>query len=90
MHGWSTFGVRTSHGQTRIHKIHHGPDLGEAITFPLIVYFVPLHEAHIQIAFCPGLPNGSPEIPKVGALVTLRPHNFVCIPPIEVRFKTKL
>jgi len=57
MHNWSTFGARTSHGQIRIHEIHHGPDLGEATTFPLIVYFVPLHKAHIQMAFCLGIPK---------------------------------
>jgi hypothetical protein len=51
MHNLKFFGVKTSHGQTRIHKTHHNPDLGEASTFPLIVYFVPFHEAHIQIAF---------------------------------------
>jgi hypothetical protein len=54
MHSWNTFGARTSHGQIRIHKTHHSPNLGEAITFPLIVYYVPLHEAHIQMIFCPG------------------------------------
>jgi hypothetical protein len=57
MHCWSTFGARTSHGQIRTHKIHHGPNLGEATTFPLIVYFVPLHEAHIQMTFCPETPK---------------------------------
>ncbi len=44
---WNTFGARTSHGQTKIHKIHHSPDLKETITFPLIVYSVFAHEAHI-------------------------------------------
>ncbi len=53
VHNLSTFGARTSHGQIRADKIHHGLDLGEATTFPLIVYYVPLHEAHIQMAFCP-------------------------------------
>jgi len=38
-----------SNEQTRLHKIHRGPNLGEATTFPLIVYYVPLHEAHIQM-----------------------------------------
>jgi hypothetical protein len=51
VHSWSTFGARTIHGQTRTHKTHHGLDLGEATTFPLIVYYVPLYEAHIQMAF---------------------------------------
>ncbi len=57
MHSWSTFGARTSHGQTQIHKTHHDSNLGEATTFPLMVYFVPLHEAHIQMAFCSGTPK---------------------------------
>jgi len=56
VHSWNTFGARTSHEQTQTHKIHHILDLGEATTFPLIVYFVSLHEAHIQMAFCPGIP----------------------------------
>jgi len=57
MHSLSTFDAKTSHGQTRIHKIHHDLNLGEATTFPLIVYFVPLHKAHIQMAFCLGTPK---------------------------------
>jgi hypothetical protein len=48
----NTFGARTSHKQPQTHKIHHNPDLGEATTFPLIVYSAPLHEAHIQMVFC--------------------------------------
>ncbi len=35
---WNIFGARTSHGQTRIHKTHHNSNLGEATTFPLIVF----------------------------------------------------
>jgi len=57
LHSLNTFGARTSHGQTQTHKTHHGLDLGEATTFPLIVYFVPLHKAHIQMAFCSGTPK---------------------------------
>ncbi len=85
MHSWSIFGVRTSHKQLRIHKIHHGSDLGEATTFPFIVYFVPLHEAHIQISFYSGTPKCEswnsqmrvPKFPKLGLLrlwgpITLR------------------
>jgi hypothetical protein len=47
MHNLSTYGVKTSHMQTRTHKTHHDLDLGEATTFPFIVYFMPLHEVHI-------------------------------------------
>jgi hypothetical protein len=57
MHSLSIFGVRKSHGQTQTHEIHHSPDLGEATTFPLILYSMPLHEAHIQMAFCLGIPK---------------------------------
>jgi hypothetical protein len=57
MHNLSTFGAGTSHGQIQTHKTHHGPDLGEATTFPFIVYFVPLHEAYIQMTFCPETPK---------------------------------
>jgi len=57
MHSWSTFGARMNHEQTQIHKIHHSSDLGEATTFPLIIYSVALHEAHIQMTFCPRIPK---------------------------------
>jgi len=83
MHSWSIFGVKMSHGQPQTHKTHHGPDLGEATTFPLIVYFVPLHKTHIQMAFCP-------RIAKVGTFVTLGLHNFECRPPLEMRYEAKL
>jgi hypothetical protein len=86
MHSWNTFGVRTSHRQTRTHKTHHGLDLGESTTFPLILYFVPLHEAHIQMTFCPE----SSEIAQVGTFVTLGLHNFVCKPSIAMMSKAKL
>jgi hypothetical protein len=57
MHSGNIFGARTNHKQTHIHKAHHGPDLGEATTFPLIVVFVLGHEANTQIHFVPGLPS---------------------------------
>jgi hypothetical protein len=38
------------------------------------------------MSFCPE----SPKIPKVGPPATLGAHNFVCRPPIEMRFKAKL
>jgi hypothetical protein len=34
MHGWSIFGAWMSHGHTWTCKTHHGPNLGEATTFP--------------------------------------------------------
>jgi len=43
MPSWNTFGAWTSHEQTWIHKIHHNLDLGEATTFPFIIFFVINH-----------------------------------------------
>jgi hypothetical protein len=60
VHNLNTFGAKTSHGQIRIHKTHktpHDPNLGEATTFPLIVYSVVGHGTNIQMAFCPGIPK---------------------------------
>jgi hypothetical protein len=40
-----------------MHKIHHGPDLGEATTFTRIVYSVPGHGTRTQMSFCPETPK---------------------------------
>ncbi len=74
---------------TRTHKTHHGPDLGEATTFPLIVFSAPRFGDYIQMVLFPGTP-GSPEIPPCGTPGTLEPHNFASRPRIEVRSKAKL
>jgi hypothetical protein len=81
MHSWNTFGAQTSRRQTWTHRTHHGPDLGEATTFPLIA-----PKCH----FVPGPPNGSPEILKIRTPATLEAHKFVWKSPIEVRSKEKL
>jgi hypothetical protein len=65
MQSWSTFGARTSRGQTHTHKTHHSPDLGETTTFPLILFFVFGHRACTQMSFCP-------ETPKLGVLKFLK------------------
>jgi len=39
---------------TFTHKTHHGPDSGEATTFPHIVYSVALRRGYIQMALFPG------------------------------------
>jgi hypothetical protein len=65
-----------SHRQIRTHKIHHGPDLGEATTFPLVVYYVPLHEGHIQMAFCPGIPKWESRNSQTWVPTTLGPITF--------------
>jgi hypothetical protein len=57
VHSLSAFGARMSHGQTRTHKTQHGLDLGEATTFPFIVYFVPGHGTNTQMSFCPKTPK---------------------------------
>jgi hypothetical protein len=44
------FGVGTSHGLTRTHLTHHGPDSGDATTFPLIVFSAAPHKGYIQMA----------------------------------------
>jgi len=67
-------GVRMSHGQIRIHKIHHGLNLGEATTFPpySILCAWPQHQLPNVI-----LSQESHLIPKVGTLATLGAYNFV-------------
>ncbi len=50
-------GVGTSHGLTRIHLTHHGPDSGEATTFPLIVFSAAPRGGYIQMALFPGTPK---------------------------------
>ncbi len=52
MHSWNTFGPWMRHRHTQIHKTHHGPNLGETTTFPLIVLFVISHKDYTQMSFC--------------------------------------
>jgi hypothetical protein len=49
-------GGKTSHERFWTHKTHHGPDLGEATTFPHIVFSASLHGTYIWMAFCFGTP----------------------------------
>ncbi len=53
----SVFGAWTSHMQARTHKTHRDPDLGEATTFPLILYYVLGHGTGTQMSFCFGTPK---------------------------------
>jgi hypothetical protein len=39
------------------HKIHHGPDSGEATTFPHIVFSAPLHGDYTRMTHFPGTPK---------------------------------
>jgi hypothetical protein len=79
----------TSHGQIRIHKTHHGSNLGEATTFPFILYSMPLHEAHIQMAFCPETPKWESRNSQSWDSCDFGAHNFVCRPLIEMKCKEK-
>jgi hypothetical protein len=90
MHNWSTFGARMNHEQTQIHKIHHMLDLEETITFPLKVFPMLGHGSTPNCHFVLGLPSWNLEIPKVATFGTLGAHNFLCKPPIEMRFEAKL
>jgi hypothetical protein len=90
VHSWSTFSAQTSHMYTRTHKTHHGPNLVETTTFPLIIFFVINHGGCIQMSFFLDSQVGSPEISKIGTLATLEAHNFLFKPLIEVRCKAKL
>jgi hypothetical protein len=55
---------------TWTHKTHHGPDSGEATTFPHIVFSAALRRGYIQMALFPGTPKlksrNCPEIVPVG------------------------
>jgi len=42
---------------TLTHLTHHGPDSGEATTFPHIVFFALLRGGYIQMALFPGTPK---------------------------------
>ncbi len=78
VHSWSTFGARTSHGQHGHTRLTTARTWGEATTFPLIVYSVTLHGAHIQMAFLSrdsraGVPKSRPTgLPGLWSPITLR------------------
>jgi len=76
-YSWSIFSTWMNHMHTQTHKIHHGLDLGEATTFPLIIFSTISHGSCTQMLFFSELP-------------TLEAKNFSCILQIEMRSKTKL
>jgi hypothetical protein len=49
--------ILVHHGHTWIHKIHHSPDLGEATTFPLIVFSMTSLRGYTQMSFFLRLPS---------------------------------
>ncbi len=86
----NTFGARTSHKQTQTHKTHNNLDLGEATTFPLIIYSVLGHRTSTQISFCFGTPKWEFRNSQSWDFCNFGAHNFVCRPQIEMRSKAKL
>jgi hypothetical protein len=74
------FGVGISHGLTRIHLTHHGPDSGEATTFPLIVFSAAPHERrlHSNGSFSRDSQGGVPKLSRfrllgLWGIITSRP-----------------
>jgi hypothetical protein len=51
------FDVGTSHGQPWTHLTHHGLNLGEATTFPHIVFSTSRGGGYIQMAHFLGIPK---------------------------------
>jgi hypothetical protein len=83
-------GVRTSHGRLWIHKTHHGPNLGEATTFPHIVFFASLRGTYIRMAFCLGTPKEeSRNCPGLDSR-HFTAYNFLLRLPVGVRSKANL
>jgi hypothetical protein len=89
MHSWNTFDARMNHGHTRTHKTHHGLDMGESTTFPLIVFSMHGHGACTQMSFYVCTQIESPDIFEIGIPTILEAHNFLFRPLIEVRSKEK-
>jgi hypothetical protein len=92
VHSLNAFGARTNHGQAWTHKTHHGPDLGEATTFPLIKYSMPGHGTGTQMSFYPRTPKWESQTRNSRSWVfcNLWAHNFMCRPLIEMRSTAKL
>jgi hypothetical protein len=80
VHSWSIIGAWTRHKQTWIHKIHHNSDLGEATTFPFIIFCVLGHGPCNQMSFCPGSPklgvSKFPKFPNLGFSWLWKPITF--------------
>jgi hypothetical protein len=75
--GRNIFGAQMNHEHTQTHETHHSLDLGEATTFPLIVFFVLGHRAYTQMSFFPRTPKlGIPKFPKWRLLWLWRPITF--------------
>jgi len=69
---------------------HHGPDSGEATTFPHIVFSAALCRGYIQMAFFPRLSRWSPETVLGWSPGTLDGHSSSPQARIGTNFKPKL
>jgi hypothetical protein len=88
VHSWNTFSARTSNGQTQIHKIHHGPNLGEATTFPLIVLlYASPRSPHPNGLLSRDSQIGVPKFPRLGLLRLWGPINL-CV-DLRLRWSLK-
>jgi hypothetical protein len=74
------FGCWDKPQATWTHLTHHGPDSGEATTFPLIVFSAALRRTCIQMAIFPGTPKVESRncpgfgLPGLWASITSRPE----------------
>jgi hypothetical protein len=68
MCNWNIFGAWTNHGQTRIHKTHHSPNLGEVTTFPFIILCAWPWGQHPNVILSYDSQIGGPKFPKLGLL----------------------
>jgi hypothetical protein len=75
---------------TWTHKTHHGPDSGEATTFPHIVFSVAGHGGYIRMAQIPGTPEMESRNCLGGTPGTLNRHNSRLQSWIALRSKPKL
>jgi len=80
------FGVGTSHGRPWTHLTHHGPDSGEATTFPHMVFSAAPCGGYIRMALFPGTPETIPG----WTFGILGIRNFLFRPLIEMGSKAIL
>jgi len=82
-HSGTPLGVGQAMG-TLDHETHHGPDSGEATTFPHIVFSAPRFGDNIQMALFPGTPKlesrNCPETIPNGVPGLTFPHIIFSVP----------
>jgi hypothetical protein len=66
------------------------PELGGSCHLPPYSILCASHEAHIQMAFCPGATKWESRNFQSWDSRNFGAHNFACRPPIEMKSKTKL